>query len=551
MTTAATSLLGLALPVSGELSGTWGDTVNTSITALLDSAVAGTTTISVDADITLSATTLAANEAREAIILWTAGGTVTRYITAPAQSKTYVVINKTSSTQSIVIRGVGPTTGVTIVAGRRAVVAWNGVDFIEVASGNVNGAASSTDNAIARFDGTTGKLVQNSVVTVSDLGVLAGITDISGNPTMSSGTANGVVYLNGAKSLTSGTALTFDGAQLNVNGITVGRGGGAVATNTAVGDSALSSNTTSDGNTAMGYQTLQNATSGSSTAVGAYALRDNVSGSAVAVGYASLIRNTTGENNTAVGNSALAYSVTSDGNTAIGAQALENTTASGNTAVGALAMVDNIDGFDNTALGAYALLVNNASQNTAVGNSALTANTTGASNVAVGYNSGSAVTTGSNNVILGGYTGLGAPISGTGSNWVVLSDGAGNVRQAIDPAGNVQSQTGAAVVYAPAPAAISTTATLTNANLQAQLINTTGTSYTVTMPLGTTLDTLISWSKVDIGFDFSVINTASGTITMAANTGVTTLGGLTIATGTSARFRIRRTAANTFVMYRI
>jgi len=29
MTTQATSLLGLALPVTGELSGTWGDTVNT------------------------------------------------------------------------------------------------------------------------------------------------------------------------------------------------------------------------------------------------------------------------------------------------------------------------------------------------------------------------------------------------------------------------------------------------------------------------------------------------------------------------------------------
>ena len=40
MTTAYTSLLGLALPVTGELSGTWGDTVNNSITSLLDSAIA-------------------------------------------------------------------------------------------------------------------------------------------------------------------------------------------------------------------------------------------------------------------------------------------------------------------------------------------------------------------------------------------------------------------------------------------------------------------------------------------------------------------------------
>jgi hypothetical protein len=139
MATAATSLLGLALPVTGELSGTWGDTVNNSLTALLDTAVAGTTTLSSDADVTLTTTTLAANQARQAVILWTAGGSTTRTITAPAQSKTYIVINKTSSTQSIKIVGVGPTTGVTIVAGTAALVAWNGVDFVTVSVMSVTG----------------------------------------------------------------------------------------------------------------------------------------------------------------------------------------------------------------------------------------------------------------------------------------------------------------------------------------------------------------------------------------------------------------------------
>ena len=134
MTTAYTSLLGLALPVTGELSGTWGDTVNNSITSLLDSAIAGTTTISSDADVTLTTTTGAANTSREAILLWTAGGTVTRNITAPAQSKAYIVINASSSTQSIVLRGVGPTTGVTIVKGEEAICAWNGSDFVKVAN---------------------------------------------------------------------------------------------------------------------------------------------------------------------------------------------------------------------------------------------------------------------------------------------------------------------------------------------------------------------------------------------------------------------------------
>ena len=97
MTTASTTLLGLALPVTGELSGTWGDVVNASLTNLLDTAIAGTTTLSSDADVTLTTTTLSANQARQAVILWTAGGTLTRTITAPAQSKSYVVINATSS----------------------------------------------------------------------------------------------------------------------------------------------------------------------------------------------------------------------------------------------------------------------------------------------------------------------------------------------------------------------------------------------------------------------------------------------------------------------
>jgi hypothetical protein len=142
MTTQSTSLLGLALPITGELDGVWGDVVNDSITSLVDSAIAGATTLTVDADVTLSTTTLAANQARQAIILWTASGTVTRYITAPASSKAYIVINSTVGTQSIVVRGAGPTTGVTIPAGGKAIVAWNGSDFVKTAS---NPAVLTTD----------------------------------------------------------------------------------------------------------------------------------------------------------------------------------------------------------------------------------------------------------------------------------------------------------------------------------------------------------------------------------------------------------------------
>ena len=192
MATAYTSLIGLALPVTGELSGTWGNTVNTEITSLLDSAIAGTTTISADADITLTTTTGAANEAREAIILWTAGGTVTRNITAPAQSKAYVVINKSSNTQSIVLRGAGPTTGVTIVQGEKAVCAWNGTDFVKVASSLISGLTGTLPVA----NGGTG---------------------------ITSGTSGGVLAFTATGTIASSAALTS-------NAIVLGGGAGASPT---------------------------------------------------------------------------------------------------------------------------------------------------------------------------------------------------------------------------------------------------------------------------------------------------------------------------------
>lgn len=44
---------------------------------------------------------------------------------------------------------------------------------------DVEGPASSTDNALTRFDGTTGKLLQNSVVTVGDTGTISGVTQLN------------------------------------------------------------------------------------------------------------------------------------------------------------------------------------------------------------------------------------------------------------------------------------------------------------------------------------------------------------------------------------
>lgn len=49
-----------------------------------------------------------------------------------------------------------------------------------LATGDVVGPASATDNAVARFDSTTGKLIQNSVVIVTDAGAITGVTTLNG-----------------------------------------------------------------------------------------------------------------------------------------------------------------------------------------------------------------------------------------------------------------------------------------------------------------------------------------------------------------------------------
>ena len=70
----------------------------------------------------------------------------------------------------------GPTTGAAAAPTFRALVA---TDIPVLPYGDVVGPASATDNAVARFDTTTGKLIQNSVVTISDTGATTGVTTLA------------------------------------------------------------------------------------------------------------------------------------------------------------------------------------------------------------------------------------------------------------------------------------------------------------------------------------------------------------------------------------
>jgi len=240
---ANTALIGLTLPATGTLSGQWGDTVNNAISQIVDVAVAGTQTISTDADITLTLTTgtyastgLTANSSQYAVLLWTAGGTATRTITVPAQSKTYVVINKTSSTQSIIVQGTTGT-GVTVVAGTRAIIAWDGTNFVNVGGGlpagsntqvQYNNAGAFGASSNMTFDGT--KLTVGNIL---DSGLTASkpvFTDASknlvstgtlgvdqGGTGLTTLTANNVILGNGTSTpsfvapSTAGNVLTSNG----------------------------------------------------------------------------------------------------------------------------------------------------------------------------------------------------------------------------------------------------------------------------------------------------------------------------------------------------
>ena len=211
----ATPLLGLALPTTGSLTGAWGDTVNNSITSLLDSAVAGTTTLSADSDVTLTTTQEASNQAREAILLWTASGSTTRNITAPAQSKSYIVINA-SGTQSIVLRGAGPTTGVTVAAGEKALCAWNGSDFVKVSSTAASGVTSVTATSPVASSGGTTPVISMPAAATSSSGYLTS-TDWN--------TFNGKQSTISLTTLGTGGAATLVGTTLNVPNYSAGSSG--------------------------------------------------------------------------------------------------------------------------------------------------------------------------------------------------------------------------------------------------------------------------------------------------------------------------------------
>jgi len=154
MATGATGQLGLALPVQGELSGTWGDTVNNGITQYTNIAIAATLTLTGDGAVTLANTTGdssasnitstlagAGTVTAQFAIVRVSGTTTTKVVTGPSYSKSYIVDNASSFVVTFKASG---QAGVSVAAGEKVTVYYNGTDYVKIAGTVANAAGSNT-----------------------------------------------------------------------------------------------------------------------------------------------------------------------------------------------------------------------------------------------------------------------------------------------------------------------------------------------------------------------------------------------------------------------
>jgi len=139
------------------------------------------------AGISVSSATGNVTIANTGVLSWSGGSTgltpATATTGAVTLAGTLVIANggtngAATPTAGAVAYGTGTAYGFTAAgtAGQVLTSAGAGVPtWTTNVGGDVTGPASSTDNAIARFDGTTGKLIQNSVTTIDDTGNASGI----------------------------------------------------------------------------------------------------------------------------------------------------------------------------------------------------------------------------------------------------------------------------------------------------------------------------------------------------------------------------------------
>jgi len=476
MPTSFSTNLALALPATGELSGTWGSTVNANITNMLDEALGYQAFTATGGSDTLTIPDGTTGVARSIYIQLngTGGGTVN----VPAtKTKMYFVFNNTASAITFKVTS---QTGVSIPAAAKIALVSNGTDIITaenylatltlgaalpVASGGTALTAGTSGGVLAyTASGTlasSGALTQYGVVigggagavpTSTAVGTAAQVLTSNGSgvaptfqtPASGASGANPTATVSG--SVVNGSAVTFmrsDAAPALANtavtpasytnaSITVDAQGRITAASSGSGASAATptalgtvyGNTTTTGNSSFGYNAGLVVSGARNTFIGNKSGQNNTSGAEnTAVGESSLLNVVTGGSNSAFGYAAL-YSNTASNNSAFGhGAAYYNTSGTDNVAVGRLALYSNTTGYSNSALGNSASLSNTTgSQNTSVGNLALQNVTTGNNNTGIGYLANNSVSTSSQSTAVGSI----AFSNGTGANNTAIGFSAGN-----------------------------------------------------------------------------------------------------------------------------
>ena len=118
-------------PVTGELVGTWGDTMVQGFISLADASIAGTAAVSMsDANYTLTVADGATDEARKMFVVLTGSLTAQRNVVCPSVSKLYFVANNTTGGQSIVFK-TNAGTGITVPNGAAMVLCCNGTNVVD------------------------------------------------------------------------------------------------------------------------------------------------------------------------------------------------------------------------------------------------------------------------------------------------------------------------------------------------------------------------------------------------------------------------------------
>lgn len=149
-----------------------------------DLSVAGFLSLSVagSSDVTLT-DTFPSGQAKNSIIKFTGALTGDINVIVPSLSRTYVLENATTGAQTLTVKTAAGS-GFVLTQGNTSLCFCDGTDVFDVVGGvsspgDVVGPASSTDNAVVRFDTTTGKLVQNSSVLIDDTDNMTGVVSLA------------------------------------------------------------------------------------------------------------------------------------------------------------------------------------------------------------------------------------------------------------------------------------------------------------------------------------------------------------------------------------